>query len=204
MDSCKERNDFTNRFWSYYRMLESDCLKLRRYIEFRDENLKTCSNEIIKQLLSTAAEFDNVCKFIIEKEDKDTTLLDYKKWFFSKDCDIDIKKVIIVVKNSNMEIAPFSTWGGEKNDKLWWWDNYNSIKHHRDNSYVLGSLDCLLYALAALYFLECYCYKRISQKNSTDACEVFDVPPDLSELFYIKSEMETHTMILGDNLFGVG
>lgn len=77
----------------------------------------------------------------------------------------------------------------------------NSVKHHRTDRYSDGNLGNLLLALSALYYLECFKFKKISDENSTNSITIFDVPPDTSRLFYIKN-FQTQTNVFGPELYG--
>lgn len=183
MEECEERLDFTSWFWEYYRMLESDCLSLKRYINFQEENMSVSSDEIIKQILSVSAEFDNVCREITGIRKEKPSIVDYGKWFFSEKYCVDLLSVKVRIRITSIELTPFDGWGRTAKDRMAWWDAYNKIKHNRDKNYMLGNLGNLLKALSALYYLEKMQYKIISTRNSKDGCIVFDIPPDRSELF---------------------
>ena len=201
MNTCPEREDFTANFWGYYRMLENDCILLRRFVSFRKENLSTCSDEIVKQLLSAASEFDNLCKEITNIKNGRPTIVDYGKYFFSDSSSFDLKSVEVALRNSDIILVPFSKWGNKETDKMPWWNAYNLVKHNRNEYYHLGSLGNLLDAVAALYFLERYHYKQISLSCSNSKLTVFDIPPDQSELFYLKN-FKTVAFNLGNGLIG--
>ena len=201
MDTCKEREDFTAQFWEYYRMLENDCVELRRFVSFREENLGVCSDEIIKQLLSVSAEFDGLCKEITKPKKRKPTIVDYGKHFFCDGRD-DFRNITIVLRNSNICLAPFSEWGPNPKNIMTWWRAYNLVKHNRSENYLLGDLQNLLNAMAALYFLERYWYKQISLRNSSENYTIFDIPPDRSELFYIEN-FKTVAFAVGGGLIGV-
>lgn len=193
LEDCDERRKFVKDFWHYYTMLEDDCITIRRFVDFREENFGTCSDEIIKTLLSVCAEFDNVCKRItglrrIPLKNKPTgtrmpKLNDYAKVFFNKS-NLGFKSVTVVLRNSDIKLRPFLDWS-KKHDPFWW-EDYNSVKHHREDYYSSGNLKSLLNAFAGLYFLIRYEFYIISQKNSSTDVTVFDFPPDQSKLFYLE------------------
>ncbi|MBQ9484708.1 hypothetical protein IJU85_01215 [Candidatus Saccharibacteria bacterium] len=201
MEDSPIRQNFTTRFWEYYRILEDDCVILRRFVSFRAENMSTCSDEIIKQLLSVSAEFDGLCKEITGISKERPTIVDYSKWFFTNQNNSNLKQTDIVLKNSDIILQPFLSWGATKDDIMPWWEAYNLVKHDRNKNYTFGTLKNLLDALSALYFLECYQYKQISLKYSTERHILFDVPPDQSKLFYIK-DFKTKSYVFGHDLFG--
>ena len=60
MEDCEDRKNFTMQYWQYYCILEEDCVSLKKFVDFREENMSTCSDEIIKQILSVCSEFDGL------------------------------------------------------------------------------------------------------------------------------------------------
>lgn len=210
MKDCEGRKKFTMQYWQYYCMLEEDCVSLRKFVDFREENMSTCSDEIIKQILSVCSEFDGLCKEItgikkVKMEDgsreRNANITDFGKWFSSKESKIDLNAISVILKNKNIEFKPFENWDKAPDYTMTWWHSYNLVKHCRSENYLLGSLENLLNALAALYFLECFQYKRIAIANTKDGHIIFDVPPDMSELFYIKG-LETKAFTIGHGLIG--
>lgn len=200
MTSCRERDKFTRDFWRYYMVLEEDGIRLRRYVDFRTTNFKTSSDEIIKQLISVSAEFDNICKEMTNIKKKKPNIADYAKWFFREEkFGKELSRAKVVVRDSEIELSPFAGWNAEGLG-LKWWRSYNNVKHHRTKKYDNGNLRSLLNALAALYYLECLQYRRIAL-NYPDG-DVFDIPPDLSRLFYVKMP-GPKAVQLGENLFAI-
>jgi hypothetical protein len=100
-----------------------------------------------------------------------------------KESNIDkIQDVHIIVRNTkNMIIYPFEDWKEEKPWKLFWWENYNKIKHSRTVNYNLGNFESLLNALGALYFMEMSTLKKIFKETGE-----MDIPDVESKMFYIK------------------
>ena len=77
---------------------------------------------------------------------------------------------------------PFEGWTSDAAARsLEWWESYNSVKHGRSMNYKQANLKNVLHALAALYLLEMYRIKEISQ----DEVEP-DVPLEKSALFEIQ------------------
>ncbi len=189
LQECDEYRDFTTKYWTYFRMLEDDCFNLSRYVAFDKKNFKVFSNEIIRQLMSAAAEFDNICKKITGMSKEKTTITDYGKWFF-QDNDT-LKNATVYLRNTNIVLKPFEAWGETKNDVMPWWGAYNEVKHHRSDKYIEGNLENLLNAIAALYYLIRYHYIDIHRRNSDEEHQVFSIPPDQPRLFYTGGIMIT-------------
>lgn len=192
MNENLERIKFTERFWYYYMMLENDCTNLQRYIDFREENMGTCSDEIIKQFLTVCAEFDNLCKAITEIEG-DSDIRKYGEWFFADEGYGKIGEATIVLRRNKTEIKPFAEW--KNTSTMPWWTAHNHVKHQRSDNYSQGNLGNLIYAMAALYYLECFQYRKIAKSNLNDNEINFDVPPAMSELFYLKDFKTTFSAI---------
>ena len=74
MEDCEDRKNFTMQYWQYYCMLEEDCVSLRKFVDFREENMSTCSDEIIKQILSVCSEFDGLCEIIYRVFSSESTI----------------------------------------------------------------------------------------------------------------------------------
>ena len=192
-----DRTQFLKRYWSYYSKLEQDCIGLSRYIEFRDCNLATCSNEIIGQLLNVGAEFDHFCKIVCSLEpngrfnikDYATSLLGGIK---------DLRQIKVHVQGTSLDLLPFDNWTVETASLLSWWTAYNEVKHNREENYEKGNLQNLLNALAALYFLEMYYVRDLVQK--TGNTRALDVPVTASWLFRIVG-WRTRFSIIGYNLY---
>ena len=191
------RDDFIQKYWSYYSMLERNCKEISRYVDFREENYSTCSNEIIGQLLDVGAEFDHMCKTVCGMLDEErTNVSDYANWLI--DNVRGIRNVKIKVVGNNLVLAPFKNWNRKKAGDLYWWKAYNNVKHNRTESYVEGNLKNLLSALAALYYLEMYLVKRIANESGNP--RAIDVPSNASFMFRIE-EWKTRFSVIGHNYY---
>ncbi len=184
------RIEFIVDCWNYYLHLEEDFIKLTRYIGVHKDNYKTFSDEIHKQLLSVAMEFENLNKKI-SKELQETlsekcNISHFTNWLF-KDENL-WKNIVIKVLYSkeNLELTPFKKEkfkdkDGKEKEQMPWWKAYNSIKHDRYGSYSEVNFEHLLNALAALNYCEMYLVRDIGSKTGE-----IDVPNEYSELFEIK------------------
>lgn len=193
LDDCDERKRFVKDFWCYYAMLEDDCMVIRRFVDFRVENFDTCSDEIIKTLLSVCAEFDNVCKkttglhgIPLKNKPGKTRMpkIDDYAEFFLRNSDLDFKNATVALRDSDIRLQLFLDWN--KKHGPFWWKDYNNVKHYREDYYSSGNLKSLLNAFAGLYFLIRYEFYMISRRNSSADVTVFDFPPDQSKLFYLE------------------
>ena len=204
-DDCAERKEYIRRYWKYYEILENDCVSLMRYISFDTYNYGAYSDEIIKQFLSICAEVDNVCKnFCGYGPDGRPTFHDYASYLLVQNntSGYDIRNAKIILKINEDAFSPFDGWNVEHASELEWWNAYNQVKHHRTDMYERGNLGNLLTSLAALYFLECLKFIKISNDNSTEEKNIFDVPPNTSKLFYIEG-LPTLSNVIGPELYGI-
>ena len=139
------RKEFISNYWKYYCILEDDFIELIKYIDLRESNYNTTSNEIIKQLQSICSEFEIVSKELcdIEMDDKHANITAYYRGIVEKTQDIiqelKISKIqdlhINIRQTRDIVIYPFRDWDEECPWKLFWWKNYNDIKHSRTEHY---------------------------------------------------------------------
>lgn len=189
------REDFITNCWNYYLYLEEDFIKLTRYISVHSNNYKTFSDEIHKQLLSVAMEFENINKEINKelgnKLNDRCNIVEFGKWLF--DSVIDYENIVIEIKFSkeNLILNPFKKQkNGTETEQMSWWRAYNQIKHDRYKNYIDVNFEHLLNALAALLYCEMYLVKEIGTKAKD-----LDVPNSYSEIFEIKDWQTKHTLI---------
>lgn len=192
-----DREKFNRKFWNYYSMLEDNVVNLSRYIDIRQSNLKTSSNEIISQLLNVGSEIDVICKEICSLGENDRKeMKTYSKWFIANVDNIDSIK--ISVRDTDLILQPFEYWKKNKSEVLPWWKAYNDVKHDRGNNFEQGNLKNLINALGALYFLEMFYIKKIDNENS--APNHIDVPKTPSKLFKI-DKWVTKFSVIGYNVY---
>ena len=193
MDSEK----FNSIFWNYYSMLEDNVVNLSRYVDIRKSNFKTCSNEIISQLLNVGSEIDVICKEICTiDENARKEMKTYSKWFINNFDDIDSVKIF--VRNTDLILQPFEGWKKTKSEELPWWKAYNSVKHDRSNNFEQGNLKNLINSLGALYFFEMFYIKKLDNEKGTSAH--IDVPKTPSKLFKI-DKWVTKFSVIGYNFY---
>ena len=181
-------------------MLESDCLQIRRYVSFREGNFNTCSDEIIRQLISVGAEIDHILKEICSVQSDEGNMKIYKNWLLENIGQNYLNNITLNIQESQIMLKPFSPIRN-KDSRIEWWSAYNSVKHNRWANYEKGSLYNLLHAMAALYFLECFQIKKIADKYSDDEnLLVFDVPPNSSKMLSLLN-FKTRFNVTADGLF---
>lgn len=193
------REEFIISCWNYYLYLEEDFIKLTRYISIHSNNYKAFSDEIHKQLLSVAMEFENINKEISKELgnelDERCNIIGFGKWLFNST--INYKDIIIEIKFSkeNLILNPFKKEefeekDGKKTEQMPWWRAYNKIKHNRYESYFDVNFEHLLNALAALLYCEMYLVREIGRKTKD-----MDVPNSYSEIFEVKDWQTKHKLV---------
>lgn len=188
----KDRKEFICNYWKYYCILEEEFVELIKYIDLRKNNFNTTSDIIIKQLQSVCSEFEIICKEFadIDMKDKKTNIKDYYQGIAKNTKtileELKIDKIqdlhINIRKTKNMVIYPFKDWKKEKPWELFWWKNYNNVKHSRTVNYESGNFESLLNALGALYFLERVLVRKIYYQTKE-----MDIPDSQSAVFYIEN-----------------
>lgn len=192
-----EHRKFSQRYWNYYLVLEKELKEIVEFVSLRKENLETSSNRITSLLLNVGAEFDFLCKQVCGfSPDSRKNIADYAKTLLKQNK--DLQKTEITVLDSELSISPFKNWDKRHASDLFWWEAYTAVKHNRIDNATKGSLENLVNAMGALYYLEMYYIKKLADKE--DNPEVIDVPISRSEFFKIKGWV-TRYMCIGYNTY---
>ncbi len=171
---------FFRDYWSYYIELESEFMNTIKYVELRADNYKTYSIEYLKLFQAICSEIDIIGKYMacsFNSEFKVNNKTNIKNWGYEIQQFLpDIQSRVVGLKEQRYELAPFRNWKyiiktnkkgqqqislDERCQSLFWWKDYNSVKHARmtcDDSGVLNysraNLKNVVYSLSALYLLE--------------------------------------------------
>ena len=216
----KIRNDFLQRYWSYYIMLEKNFIEMEQYLAIDELNFNAFSNEYIKQYQIICSEIDVIAKSYCKEIDnnfKGSTINTYCKCIIDKEKDFSNRKVKLV--NKGIEITPWENWTYnieiQDNGKPKivynnpdWWTKYNEIKHNRtaiDSQtgypyYKLANQKNVLYSLAALFQLEMYYYRLLWQNKFPSNP---DMPGPQSHLFEIENWGNTWVVLENDLRFEI-
>lgn len=172
------REEFLNKYWRYYLILEKKMMNSLQYVELAVDNFRTYSMEFITQIQNLGSEVDTIMKVIAGFEmSSRKTINDYANAIITKYPSIIQQEVKI--QNTSLKIKPFGNWNTDQPSKsLVWWESYNEIKHGRTQYMNKANLDITLHLLAALYILEIYLLKEISDNNND-----VDIPDSESKLF---------------------
>lgn len=177
-------DEFFDNYWAYYQELESQVVKLRRYISFSKKNYRAFSIETLKLLQIVCSEIDVFAKQIAIEYSDDGSVDDHvtiKSWgpsvyfTFQQICNVRVR-----ILNSECVVWPWRNWQYERTEvtsddgakKIQtkysqgcgspsWWNVYNTVKHKRAfvdgngaHNFEKANLRNLLEALGALFILE--------------------------------------------------
>ena len=205
------KDDLLRRFYEHYSLLESDFVQTKQFVTVSEDNYGTYSTAFLKLLLTLGSEVDVMLKLVADLYEKNhgeegfgcsKILLKHEK---------DIQQIEVFLKKENISVFP---WRGGKTQITKWWTAYNEIKHHRyepailleenttKENYQFANLENTLNALAALFTLELYAYRKVAM----DSGEEMTVP-NVNSIFGIKnSHWEKVTfgngiIVIGDSLY---
>lgn len=209
------RNEFLQRYWNYYLMLEKNFLETEPYLAIDELNFQAFSNEYIKQYQAICSEIDVIAKSYcreLEHGFRGSNINSYCKCIL--DSNADFINRIIMLRDRSIKVCPWKGWSYDMqpqangNERLSvnnpeWWQKYNKIKHNRTtiNSetqlpyYKLANQKNVLNALAALFQLELYYFRKLQQTHFVDEP---DMPGPQSKLFEITDWGNNWIVLDGD------
>ena len=212
------RDEFCNRYWDYYLLLENEFVNTNRYIAFDlgDNNLYSeagettdidsygnslvFSDEYVKQYQSICAEVDTVSKAICCEfsESEARSMPRYTKIILEQWPTLPEQKV----EFASTILQPFKDWksiGGNNTrlefSGLEWWRDYTDVKHNRIENYRKANLKNVVNSLAGLYTLELYLVRHIGTRDDKR-----DVPNDISKIFHL-IDFHTENNVVGRNTY---
>ncbi len=177
-----------NLYWSVYKNLERELVKLADMIHFDDKQTNVYSIHIADLLIRTSVEIEAISKHLYETVGGNMYPTDAqgnpRSLFFDSDCiqELDLKwhitkKVVNVVssnfyftKPDNLVLRPLKNCNKQSEGR--WKKAYQAVKHNRVDSLSAGNIGNLIRAMAALYVLNLY--------NMDD--KIFDVEIGASEI----------------------
>lgn len=164
--------------WNYFLAIERDLHALSRYVEFDEKNFQCFSVEIARILLAAAAEADAVCKQLCRlwnPASKASTIAAYRTEIRShipNSCDFEV-----TIPRFGLTLHPWEEWRSKVGVPLWW-TGYNKVKHHRDSDYHEANLKNALNAVAGLFVVVLYLYRREAEATGlSPAPELLMVGP---------------------------
>lgn len=146
--------------WNYLLAVERDVEKISRYVEFDPKNFECFSIELARLLLACGAEIDVVCKQIcraLNQNSRAESIGKYKTEIVAAYPDVPTFEVQI--PRFGLVLHPWDEWRKPKGQPLWW-TAYNKTKHQRDSEYHRANLKNTLNAVAGLFVMVLYLYRR--------------------------------------------
>ena len=144
--------------WNYFLALESDVVRLARFIEFREDNFPTYSIELARLIMAAAAEVDVVAKLVCKKLDpalQPRNINGYASVILRAP-DPKLSHLTVRIPRYGIILKPWISWTDET-PPLWWTAN-NKVKHHRDTGFKEANLGNALNTVSALFSLTVYHY----------------------------------------------
>jgi hypothetical protein len=144
--------------WNYFLALETDVVRLARFIEFREDNFSTYSIEIARLIMAAAAEVDVVAKLVCRKlapERRVEKINGYASVILQAPKP-KLPGLTILIPRYGLTLKPWISW--TPNTPPLWWTAYNKVKHHRDTGFKQANLGNALNAVSALFSLTIYHY----------------------------------------------
>lgn len=145
--------------WNYFLSLEEDVAHLARFIELTTANFTCYSIEISRMLFAASSEIDVVAKQYctsIHPQRRAENIVHYKDTIMERHPAFHSIKVRM--PRFGLELEPWMNWGGEQQPH--WWRAYNKVKHERHEHFSKGNLKNALNAVAALYVLLVFFYRK--------------------------------------------
>ena len=209
------RNEFIQRYWKYYLMLEQNFLDAEQYLAIDELNYQAFSNEYIKQYQTICSEIDVISKSYCKELNRrfnGSKINSYCKYITDSNTDFINRKVNL--KNRGISVFPWKDWtytteiqsdGKQKivSNNPDWWQKYNKIKHSRTTInnetrlpyYKLANQKNVLNALAGLFQLELYYFRKLQQTHFINEA---DMPGPPSKLFEVENWGNSWIVLEGD------
>ena len=181
-------DELVQKYWNYYLMLEQRLLETRNYVEFRNENFNTSSNEFGLLIVAIGAELDNFLKTYckIPEEDRNNPKVNmgtYCGYLSAHYPQIANETITVLNTDPPITLRPFELLAGP--DHFPWWNAYNQVKHNRYENFTEAKLINSITLLSALFLLEMKEFKNIYD-SSEDKEHTMDCPLNQSKLFAMK------------------
>ena len=144
--------------WRYYLALESDYLRLERFVDFSG-NDDTYSIEIARLLMSACAEVDVVLKQLCERWSPGCGASSIGAYFEVVAAHLpELIEFPVSSPRFELSFTPWIDW--TKEDSPGWWTANNKVKHHRHTEFAQATLKNCLNAGAALLSLNLFLYRE--------------------------------------------
>ena len=157
--------EFETKVWTFYLRLEKEFMDTLTYVEFSQDNFLTYSIEYEKQLLSIGSEVDVLCKLLCKEIDSSQRPVNMDQYANILCGYGNLITTKITFRLNWQDYIPFNGWSIGNNPS--WWKAYNKVKHERlkNENYKQGNLENVFMALAGLYVLNRFYFRKIKQSN---------------------------------------
>lgn len=137
------------------------------YVEPSEDGLKTYSHKIRELLILSCTELE--CSFKEYNLGKNKGMKDYVQILSM--INLAKHKLSLVGYTNPYKCCPFEKWNStQPSQSLPWYDAYNQVKHNKDNSFHLATLENCINAIAANIVMFAIRYSPTMLYNENDFC----------------------------------
>lgn len=137
-----------------YHAIEKDLRQVFDFIEPDDRNLNTFSTRLYEIFLRASTEFESNCKLILSENGYsrkgNLDITDFKRINKATHL-LEYKIQLIVWASEPLLLEPFLCWSNC--DRLYWYKEYNTVKHNRSSEFHRANLKNTIDAVAALFII---------------------------------------------------
>lgn len=160
--------------WNYFLALESDVVRLSRFVEFATDNYQAYSVEMAHLLLAAASEVDVLAKMLCKRLDGRSTAANvnqYHKEIVPKFP--GLKNTMVMLPRHGLSLTPWQDW--EHRSPPRWWTANNKVKHQRNDHFGMANLENVLNSMAGLLVFALFFYR--SDRERIEPPPSLFVPP---------------------------
>lgn len=179
-----------NPFWTHYLSLEKELQEISEYVSIHKKNRYVFSFKIMQLYFAVCTDIDSIFKHI--QSNLNITKPKGKKKNFTIEDHIQmlndkfplVRNTIVELKFSGkvLKFVPFKPIfmkNIENHNFSTWWNDYNSVKHSRSDSFHKANLNNLLNSLSALHILNLVYQVSLDAKRIKDYGSVVIEAPAL-------------------------
>ncbi len=201
-----DTKEFKRNYIIHYLLLEKDFENTMPFLTVAEENFNAYSAVYLKLLITIGSEIDVMLGVLAKEYEPSSKKTGFGCTKIISKYERDIRQLKVRLKE-DISILPW-----ECDEIPDWWTAYNEIKHNRCEN--AEKFDCskkyfqyanqknVLYALAALFSLEMYAYRKIALNNNEEM-----YVPDIKTIFSIENSywkdvsMGTASISMGSYLY---
>lgn len=145
--------------WHYFIALENDISQFSRFLEIAESNFSSYSIELGRILFAAASEVDVIAKKYCQKLENSCAadnIGNYKTIITKHHPDFNAIKVHL--PRFGLTLTPWNKW--RTDTQPLWWRAYTRVKYERHEHFAEANLKNALNAVAALYVLQIFLYRR--------------------------------------------